>query len=108
MPASLAVFLCRWLVLLGLLMCWAAIALGEAVLQGGVPEPAACPGPEQTCHSPSHLVPERLGGEGTSNVICQGVNLVIWTSVTWHMCDTHRGSWSDEELSPLPPWRGWQ
>lgn len=45
----------------------AAIALGESVLQEGalgVPEHAACPGPEQTCHSPSRLVPERLGRRG--------------------------------------------
>lgn len=65
----------------------------------GVPEQTAWPGPEQTPVIVLQALFQRSwGGEGTSNVTCQGVNLEIWTSVTWHMGDIHRGFRSEEEL----------
>lgn len=93
----------------GLLLCWTTVARSVAVLQGGggggpgVPEQTTWPGPEQTPVIVLQALFQRgWGGEGTSNVTCQGVNLVIWTSVTWHMGDTHRGSRSEAELPPTP------
>lgn len=54
------------------------------------------------CHSSSCLASGRLGSGGTSKVACQGVRLVIWIAVTWHVGNAYKGFGRYTELTPQP------